>query len=528
MVMITSHKNNVYFFLAGSKALQDIRDMYRNEIGILQTEWKDKDLYIYGYTYENFDPVVVIGGQQYEYDEFIRNCADVTFFILDGGIGGITKEEFDVAFKSFEQSGRPKIYVFSKKNDEKNEKVEEVRRKLGQDRQYWIEYEDNKELRLLLRSIILKNVHSFYEKIVDEQRVSEWGKIKKWLKKRRVFFITASILLVLSIIVFLITSKPSNNAPIPKQKDFVTQLYLMNYATINPYFDDVYNDSLLMGFLYEDSIDNKDSLTHIFPMSRFLSFKQPETYSIHDYDKDENDVLITSPVDSIPFHFPIIGLKIISNVDSQKCFTSAYLEVMEFHADGTPVCRFSLNNGRLNITNETQMNLNSTIDYSILSDAESFVDYKNHDRFILKNEYEINDIKGSIKALWNADYIIDSKEKMGKWYIPSIKQKLGVPIVSINEKQSEYKIGDVCYFKDGKLRTSQFNRKLAPYEHDTDIFFALKCDVSCEVKVRLKLIAQKQSSKIDKGKSEDDEYLYSEPIYIKIFVPRTGIENPQD
>ncbi len=279
-----------------------------------------------------------------------------------------------------------------------------------------------------------------------------------------------------------------------------------------------------MGFLYEDSIDRKDGLTHIFPMSRFLSFKQFEKYS--KYDKDENDVFITSPVDSIPFHFPIIGLKIISNVESQKCFTSAYLEVMEFHTDGTPVCRFTLNNGKLKIINETQMNLKSTIDYSILSDAESFVGYNNQKSFILKDAYEINNINGNIKALWNSDYIIDSKEKEGKWYIPPIEYNLGIPIVTINEKQIKYKIEDICYIKDDKLKRNQFNRKLTSYEKDTLMFIAIKSVLPCEIKVRLKLVAKKDPSKIAKSSDVADEYLYSEPVYVKIFVPRTGVENP--
>ena len=53
-----SQQVNVFF--AGSKALQTERDIYSNVISQLQTKWKDKNINLYGYSFQNFDNAFIL------------------------------------------------------------------------------------------------------------------------------------------------------------------------------------------------------------------------------------------------------------------------------------------------------------------------------------------------------------------------------------------------------------------------------------------------------------------------------------
>ncbi len=62
---------------------------------------------------ENFDDAYSKVRKQEEYNEKIRN-SDLCFFIFFTKAGEYTREEFDVARKKFEETGKPKIYTYFK------------------------------------------------------------------------------------------------------------------------------------------------------------------------------------------------------------------------------------------------------------------------------------------------------------------------------------------------------------------------------------------------------------------------------
>lgn len=62
-------------------------------------------------TFEDFSDSLVVGGRQADYNRYIANEADVVAFIFDSTVGGITLEEFDIAYRSYESSKHPQIYV---------------------------------------------------------------------------------------------------------------------------------------------------------------------------------------------------------------------------------------------------------------------------------------------------------------------------------------------------------------------------------------------------------------------------------
>lgn len=165
---ILSRQIDVFF--AGSKSLQTERDIYSNVITQLQTKWKDKQINITGYSYQNFEHEFVISGHQCTYNDFIRKYATIVIFVLNGNVGGKTKEEFDIAMTSFKIYHHPIIFVYSKTNDVYNEDVIHTRNRVNEESQYWQDYTDNNQLRLLIQNDLSERLQKEYEELVEYRR----------------------------------------------------------------------------------------------------------------------------------------------------------------------------------------------------------------------------------------------------------------------------------------------------------------------------------------------------------------------
>lgn len=163
-----SRQVNVFF--AGSKSLQTERDIYSNTISQLQTKWKDKYIHLYGYSFQNFEHEFVYNGHQCTYNEFIQRYSDIVIFVLNGNVGGKTKEEFDIAMNAFKEQRRPLIYVYSRLSDAPNVDVERTRDRVNEESQYWQDYADNEQLRLLIKNDLTDRLQTVFEEIVDKRR----------------------------------------------------------------------------------------------------------------------------------------------------------------------------------------------------------------------------------------------------------------------------------------------------------------------------------------------------------------------
>ena len=92
-------------FIAGSTFLVNERNATRSALSILYNKWKDYNLAISAYTYEDFSNSHMTGGQQLQYDEFIREKATCAIFIVAENIGDKTLKEYRL---SIERSVTPK------------------------------------------------------------------------------------------------------------------------------------------------------------------------------------------------------------------------------------------------------------------------------------------------------------------------------------------------------------------------------------------------------------------------------------
>lgn len=142
-------------FIAGSKSLQRERDALRSEIGILHNKFMGKNFRILAYTFEDFEKAAVKGGHQARYNRFISEEADWVVFIIDGSIGGVTREEYDVAMKSFKEKEKPKILFLNRiGSNDTDEEIQALRTEINKERQYWVDYSSIDVMKLEFGNIL--------------------------------------------------------------------------------------------------------------------------------------------------------------------------------------------------------------------------------------------------------------------------------------------------------------------------------------------------------------------------------------
>lgn len=140
-------------FVAGSKDLFNERNLFKIVANDLQTEFGIGDrrgVHIEVRTFENFEYFFGehLKGAQDSYNQYISNEADAVFFVFDDKVGGITREEFNVAYDAFKDDGRPRMCVFSKLHPgQPNEDIAELRQMCSAVGQYYTDYADNTDLR---------------------------------------------------------------------------------------------------------------------------------------------------------------------------------------------------------------------------------------------------------------------------------------------------------------------------------------------------------------------------------------------
>lgn len=141
---LTPFSNIVKCFVAGSKDLWGERNAVRAQ---LQKVSNMAGIYITAYTYEDFGRVFNRGGHQADYNRFIKEEANYAIFIIDGKVGSVTFQEFQVALEAFENGKRkPKIFVYCKDVDNSQGEIRQIIEKTKSLNQYYTKYQDIREL----------------------------------------------------------------------------------------------------------------------------------------------------------------------------------------------------------------------------------------------------------------------------------------------------------------------------------------------------------------------------------------------
>ncbi|MBQ2882494.1 MAG: hypothetical protein IJE43_01795 [Alphaproteobacteria bacterium] len=229
---------------------------------------------------------VVPGKHQDIYNTYIVREAQIALFIIDGEIGNITKHEIDVAVASTKNSRHPIVFIYGKNINEGDEILEY----LNQEGIYFQHFFDNRDLSTKIKADLESATRT-----IDRRRSLRFG-----------VSLLLSLLLCGGIIPMFKTCYHQEESIIDS---CTAQLYLMRYKDVNALTGkDIFTDSLLSVFKYEDSIMAGTDIS-VFPIINA-------------------DTLITTPP-------PFFRLKLYNKHRNTIVFVEGKLEVDNYVADTT-------------------------------------------------------------------------------------------------------------------------------------------------------------------------------------------------
>lgn len=100
-------------FLAASKELEADRKTFEQDIFRRNQVWSAKGYRLEPVLWESFDDAMSRTRKQDDYNAAIRE-ADLFVILVHTKLGKYTAEEFDVAWKAFKKTGKPRIYTYFK------------------------------------------------------------------------------------------------------------------------------------------------------------------------------------------------------------------------------------------------------------------------------------------------------------------------------------------------------------------------------------------------------------------------------
>ena len=206
-------KNTIQIFVAGSKDLAEERSWVRNVASNLDANYsgKGKNIHFIVKDYLNFELTFDADGQQTNYNRYITETADLAIFILDKNIGNITNQEFEVAYKAYSTERRPKICILSKKHNQSNASIDNMRRRVTQLNQYYNEYETKEQFEKRVENLL----RDCADPIIDKASSRKNNKI--------IFAIIAFALLVIASVLFYVANKNQTTTQVQPQVAEIAQ-----------------------------------------------------------------------------------------------------------------------------------------------------------------------------------------------------------------------------------------------------------------------------------------------------------------
>lgn len=109
----------IKIFVASSLYLKEERDEIRQRVNKVIDNTTDAETAYKLFMAENYDDdFVTIDGTQVAYNKIIEEV-DILILFFKDKVGNITRQEFDVAYKIYEQKGKPEIFIFQS-NEQNN------------------------------------------------------------------------------------------------------------------------------------------------------------------------------------------------------------------------------------------------------------------------------------------------------------------------------------------------------------------------------------------------------------------------
>lgn len=142
----TKNKEEITCFIAGSKRLMAERDKMRAVVANMYVKWKNHNFLIETYSFDNFNHTASEIGHQEEYNQFIKNDADLVLFLFDDEVGKETEKELNIAINSFKAKKHPQYIIYSKIKESVSPAIESLKARLAREDVYWVDYESIEDL----------------------------------------------------------------------------------------------------------------------------------------------------------------------------------------------------------------------------------------------------------------------------------------------------------------------------------------------------------------------------------------------
>lgn len=139
-------KEEITCFIAGSKRLMAERDKMRAVVANMYVKWKSRNFLIETYSFDNFNHTASEIGHQEEYNQFIKNDADLVLFLFDDEVGTETEKELNIAINSFNAKKHPQYIIYSKIKEHASLAIESLKARLAKEDVYWVDYESIEDL----------------------------------------------------------------------------------------------------------------------------------------------------------------------------------------------------------------------------------------------------------------------------------------------------------------------------------------------------------------------------------------------
>lgn len=162
----SKNKEEITCFIAGSKRLMAERDKMRAVVANMYVKWKSRNFLIETYSFDNFNHTASEIGHQEEYNQFIKNDADLVLFLFDDEVGKETEKELNIAINSFKAKKHPQYIIYSKIKESGSPAIESLKARLAKEDVYWVDYESIEDLAnkferdlndYLVRMVYIKN-----------------------------------------------------------------------------------------------------------------------------------------------------------------------------------------------------------------------------------------------------------------------------------------------------------------------------------------------------------------------------------
>lgn len=140
------NKEEITCFIAGSKRMMAERDKMRAVVANMYVKWKSHNFLIETYSFDNFNHTASEIGHQEEYNQFIKNDADLVLFLFDDEVGKETEKELNIAINSFKAKKHPQYIIYSKIKESMSPAIESLKVRLAKEDVYWVDYESIEDL----------------------------------------------------------------------------------------------------------------------------------------------------------------------------------------------------------------------------------------------------------------------------------------------------------------------------------------------------------------------------------------------